>query len=52
MPGATKEVRPDNHNGPAGLRTCGVYQILQQVTSMQTRKMKIKYIVTVTLYVK
>lgn len=52
MPGAMQEVRPDEHNGPSGLRIYGVYQILQKVMSLQTGNMKIEYTVTVTLYVK
>lgn len=52
MPSAMQEVRPDEHNGPSGLRIYAVYQILQKVLSMHRRNMKIKHIVTVMLYVK
>lgn len=52
MPGAMQEVRADEHNSPSGLTIHGVYQILQEVVSMQTRNRKITYIATVALYVK
>lgn len=40
MPGAMQEVRADEHNSPSGLTIYGVYQILQEVVSMQTRDVK------------
>lgn len=52
MPGAMQEVRADEHNSPSGLTSHGAYQILQEVVSVQTRNIKITYIVTVAIYEK
>lgn len=40
MPGAMQEVRADEHNSPSGQTIYGVYQILQEVVSMQTKTIK------------